>query len=202
MKKWILSFSLLALCGCSQRLSRTDAAKQIYSYGLFFRMPLTIQVPTGNIGTGGSRCAFGNSVLPDLMWAQDAGYVTVKHDGPEWIVSLTGAGRSAQYGHAKPDSYDACAESNLTVAHLSKPQITGIVEDDPKAVVYFTYNIIPTPQAASLLRNPSKMSQLALSNFGTLYSTADDPDYLTYSGSASFLKYDDGWRYIHTLSMH
>jgi len=202
MRRWVLLsvLILLALSGCSGRLTRGNAADMIFAREIQFHAPVMLQLHTGRVWSVKHNYVLGKCffwIEPETLWARDHGFVEIISDGDESIVTLTNKGKNAQQMEFGPTKDDSCITSMLSIARLGKPEVTGIIIDGVTAKAEFDYQITPINESESLFSDPSKISDTG--KHAIEYQISSFPpmkignDYFGH-GTAEFRKYDDGWR--------
>jgi hypothetical protein len=194
----LLVFAFLVL-GCSSHLTRSQA-KQLLEQQAPYRENLSRNVML-QIGKIASDCYAQDFGLPqpyDGVEADDlykglsqAGFLTIKGTGPHaWDVSLTPVGQNGisgePYAHKQNGRCDYW-QVNLPLAILEGFTITGIQEEGTHAKADVVLSWKPTPVGTSL----KKQKPLRLHDLSDIPDT--DQEFHTYT-TASFDKYDDGWR--------
>lgn len=212
--KHSLSFAalLIAVNGCSNHLSRSNAKSQIEREMSAEKADRSRFIKLANIGRIEEHCydqESGTSDFDPVEVDNDAkalaqtGFITVKSMGTHsWDVSLTNAGKAAMlgspYAHKQKGVCDYWQVS-FALARLDTFSITGIQEDGPHAKADVTVVWKLTPMGLALRKEAAalNLSQTEAGELLSGYALADIPPNATeYHENQTFLfeKYDDGWR--------
>ena len=201
MKGWILgACTCMALCGCSGYLTRGRAADMILSREFQFQMPITISIPIGPVWKAGPNYKTGgcaSALSSEIFWARDRGFVRIQ-DGPvKAVVSLTDKGKAEQSSSNGPSKADPCQMSSFVIARRGKPTVTGLIIDGVSAEAEFDYQLTLVNGSEQFFSDQPRISDEGKRDLELQLDTLP-PVHIggsyTASGTATFRKYDDGWR--------